>query len=41
VPWLPGLESHPQHAVAARQMSGYGGMVSVVLQGGLDQVRAC
>lgn len=25
----PGLESHPQHEVAARQMSGFGGMVSV------------
>jgi cystathionine beta-lyase/cystathionine gamma-synthase len=25
----PGLESHPQHALAARQMSGFGGMVSV------------
>ena len=26
--WYPGLESHPQHAVAARQMSGFGGVVS-------------
>ena len=25
----PGLESHPQHALAARQMSGFGGMISV------------
>src|SRR5690606_28389795 len=25
----PGLETHPQHEVAARQMSGFGGMVSV------------
>lgn len=25
----PGLPSHPQHALAARQMSGFGGMVSV------------
>lgn len=25
----PGLASHPQHALAARQMSGFGGMVSV------------
>jgi cystathionine beta-lyase/cystathionine gamma-synthase len=24
----PGLESHPQHALAARQMSGFGGMIS-------------
>ena len=27
----PGLESHPQHALAARQMSGFGGMISVDL----------
>ena len=26
--FYPGLESHPGHAVAARQMSGYGGMIS-------------
>lgn len=30
----PGLASHPQHALARRQMSGYGGMVSVELDGG-------
>lgn len=27
--FYPGLESHPQHALAKRQMSGFGGMVSV------------
>jgi cystathionine beta-lyase/cystathionine gamma-synthase len=27
----PGLESHPQHALAARQMTGFGGMISVDL----------
>jgi cystathionine gamma-lyase len=27
----PGLESHPQHAIARRQMHAYGGMISVVL----------
>ena len=32
----PGLKSHPQHALAARQMDGFGGMVSVYLKGGLD-----
>ena len=32
----PGLESHPQHALARRQMTGFGGMVSVELAGGLD-----
>lgn len=35
----PGLRSHPQHALARRQMSGYGGMVSVELQGGLPAAR--
>ncbi len=30
----PGLESHPGHAVAKRQMSGFGGMISFVLEGG-------
>jgi cystathionine beta-lyase/cystathionine gamma-synthase len=27
----PGLESHPQHALAKRQMTGFGGMISVEL----------
>lgn len=31
---FPGLASHPQHALAHRQMAGYGGMVSVELAGG-------
>lgn len=31
----PGLESHPQHALAKRQMSGFGGIISVVVKGGL------
>jgi cystathionine beta-lyase/cystathionine gamma-synthase len=31
----PGLPSHPGHAVAARQMSGFGGIVTLVLAGGL------
>jgi cystathionine beta-lyase/cystathionine gamma-synthase len=30
----PGLASHPQHALARRQMSGYGGIVSVDVRGG-------
>ena len=30
----PGLTSHPQHALARRQMRGYGGMVSVEVDGG-------
>ena len=30
----PGLASHPQHALARRQMDGYGGIVSVEVRGG-------
>lgn len=32
----PGLEGHPGHEVAVRQMSGFGGMVSFVVKGGAD-----
>lgn len=32
----PGLPSHPEHAIAARQMRGFGGMVTVDLAGGYD-----
>src|SRR5215475_7509587 len=35
----PGLESHPQHALARRQARGFGGMISFVLAGGLDASR--
>lgn len=35
----PGLESHPQHDVAARQMRGFGGVLSFGLQGGFEAVR--
>jgi cystathionine gamma-lyase len=35
----PGLKSHPQHALAQRQMDAYGGMVSAVLAGGLERAR--
>lgn len=35
----PGLASHPGHEVAARQMSGFGGMVSVRMRGGNDAAR--
>jgi cystathionine beta-lyase/cystathionine gamma-synthase len=31
--YYPGLRSHPQHELAKRQMSGFGGMVSFVLKG--------
>ncbi len=36
----PGLESHPQHALAMRQMGGYGGIVTAVLDADLDGARA-
>jgi len=36
----PGLESHPGHAIAARQQQGFGAMVSFELRGGVAQVRA-
>jgi cystathionine gamma-lyase len=35
----PGLESHPQHALARTQARGFGGMISFVLRGGLDEAR--
>jgi cystathionine gamma-lyase len=35
----PGLESHPQHALARRQARGFGGMISFVLAGGLPASR--
>lgn len=36
----PGLESHPGHALAARQQDGFGAMLSVELDGGVEAVRA-
>ncbi|MGZ3417702.1 MAG: cystathionine gamma-synthase [Polyangiales bacterium] len=36
----PGLQSHPGHAVASRQMKGPGGMISFDLKGNLEQARA-
>ncbi len=35
----PGLPSHPQHALARRQMDAFGGMVSAVIDGGLERTR--
>ena len=38
--FYPGLESHPQHALAKRQMTGgFGGIVTAVLRGTLDDSR--
>lgn len=36
--YYPGLDTHPGHALATRQMGGYGGIVSFVLRGGLAEV---
>lgn len=35
----PGLTSHPRHALASRQMNGYGGIVSIVLKGGFEAAK--
>lgn len=38
--WYPGLPEHPGHDVAARQMSGFGGVVSLRARGGEAAARA-
>lgn len=35
----PGLKSHPQHELAKTQMSGYGGMITFFIKGGIDASR--
>jgi cystathionine gamma-lyase len=35
----PGLDSHPQHDLAKKQMNGFGGMVTILLKGGLAESR--
>jgi cystathionine gamma-lyase len=37
--YYPGLESHPQHALAKRQMNGYGGIISIQLDTDLAGAR--
>ena len=37
--YYPGLPDNPYHALAARQMSGFGGMVSLELRGDLERNR--
>ena len=34
--FYPGLASHPDHAVASAQMTGFGGVISFIVKGGLD-----
>lgn len=36
----PGLASHPQHTLACRQMTGFGGMLAFVIRGGLPAATA-
>ena len=38
--FYPGLASHAGHEIAAKQMSGFGGMLSFALAGGADAARA-
>lgn len=35
----PGLKSHPEHALASKQMRGFGGMITATLKGGMDESR--
>src|SRR5213082_2185866 len=35
----PGLEKHPQHALAKKQMRGFGGMITIVLKTDLEGTR--
>ncbi|MEI6846519.1 MAG: aminotransferase class I/II-fold pyridoxal phosphate-dependent enzyme [Chlorobiaceae bacterium] len=37
--FYPGLSSHPQHELARHQMSGFGGMLTIALKGGLPAVK--
>jgi cystathionine beta-lyase/cystathionine gamma-synthase len=38
--YYPGLDEHPDHALAARQMRGFGGMVCVDVGGGYPRAAA-
>jgi cystathionine gamma-synthase len=38
--FYPGLPTHATHAIAAAQMHGFGGVVSFIVEGGLDAARA-
>ena len=37
--YYPGLEGHPQHALAKKQMSGFGGMISIELKADLEKTK--
>lgn len=36
----PGLESHPQYAIAKRQMNNFSGMIAVEIKGGVNGGKA-
>ena len=38
--YYPGLASHPSHAIAKKQQSGFGGMLSFEILGGLAEVKS-
>jgi cystathionine beta-lyase/cystathionine gamma-synthase len=38
--YYPGLPDHPHHELASRQMSGFGGIVSVRIRGGAERARS-
>jgi cystathionine gamma-synthase len=38
--YYPGLPEHPGHAIAARQMSAFGGMLSIQVRGGQERAMA-
>jgi cystathionine gamma-lyase len=37
--FYPGLPDHPQHELAKRQMTGFGGMIAFEVEGGLEEAR--
>jgi cystathionine gamma-lyase len=37
--YYPGLQSHPQHDLAKRQMDGFGGMITAVVKGDIESSR--
>jgi len=39
--YYPGLDSHPQHALARKQMSGFGGMLAFDIRGGGEAASRC
>jgi cystathionine gamma-synthase len=39
--YYPGLEGHPGHEIARRQMCGFGGVLSFELEGGMEAIARC